>query len=100
MKCKKCNVDLIKESKFCNSCGNKIEEKEPSLSEMFNKSVKSAELLWFTIGLIKGNCSKDKKQKKWFKETFEKDLLKNPNLAEHYKWINAEFNKNYPQKRN
>ena len=64
---------------------------------MFNDSVKSAGLLWFTIGLIKGNSSKDKKTKKWFKEVFEKDLLENANLAEHYKWINEEFNKNYPK---
>jgi len=97
MKCNKCQAELVEESKFCNSCGNKIEEKEKSLSESMNDTLKEAGLMWFTVGLVKGNCLNDKKTKKWFKEVFEKDMLKNPKFAEHYEYINSEYNKMFPQ---
>lgn len=99
MKCNQCDNVLTEESKFCNSCGTKVKAKEKSLSESLNDAVKDAGLLWFTIGLIKGNCSKKEKTKKWFKEVFEKDMMKNPKFAEDYSYINSEFNKMFPQKK-
>ena len=48
--------------------------------------------MWFTIGFLKGNCSKSKKTKKWFKEEFEKEMMKNPTFAKNYPRIMKEYN--------
>ena len=98
MKCPKCEKELSENSKFCNTCGAKIEEKEKSMSELFHESVKSAELLWFSIGFIKGSCKHDEEKKKWFKEVFEKDMFIEPEFAKEYDYVNSEYNKNFPQK--
>ena len=100
MKCNKCNAELIEESKFCNNCGNKIEVKEKSMIEMCKEMINDASVMWFTIGLIKGNCSKDKKKKKWFKDVFEKGMLKNQEFKEKYEYINSQYNKMFPQEKN
>ena len=93
MKCNKCEVDLVEESNFCNNCGNKIEVKEKSMIEMCEEMIKDASVMWFTIGLIKGNCSKDKKAKKWFKDVFEKGMMKNPELKKKYEYVMKEYDK-------
>lgn len=83
----------MEESKFCNSCGAEIEEKEKSMSKQFQEAVKSAELLWFSIGFIKGSCKYDEKKRKWFKEVFEKNMLSNPEFAKEYDHLNLEYNR-------
>lgn len=103
MKCDNCKTELTEGSKFCNDCGTEIEIKKDSLSglsESIKEMVKEAGLMWFTVGLIKGNCSKSKKTKKYFKEVIEKDLKKNPRFAAQYDYINSEYNKIFPQKKN
>ena len=101
MKCDKCQEELIENSKFCNNCGSKIEvkEKERDLVAMAEEAVKSASVMWFTVGLIKGNCSKDKKTKKWFKDVFEKGMMKNLEFKKKYEYINSEYNKMFPQEK-
>jgi len=102
MKCNNCDSILIGESKFCNNCGAKIEVKKDIVAEVreSNESLlREAGLMWFTIGLIKGNCSKGKESKKYFKEVIEKDLKKNPRFAAQYDYINSEYNKIFPKKK-
>ena len=102
MKCNNCQEVLAEESKFCNSCGAKIEIKKDIVAELreSNESLlREAGLMWFAVGLIKGNCSKSKRTKKYFKEVIEKDLKKNPRFAAQYDYINSEYNKIFPQKK-
>jgi len=102
MRCDKCQYELAEESKFCNNCGAEVvvKEKESDLISMAKEAIDSASVMWFTVGLIRGNCSKDKKTKKWFKDVFEKGMLKNPEFKKKYEYINSEYNKMFPQKKN
>jgi hypothetical protein len=97
MICESCNQELTEKSKFCDNCGNKVKAKakakEMNMIEMCEEMIKDASVMWFTIGLIKGNCSKDEKKKKWFKDVFEKGMLKNPELKKKYEYVNSKYNK-------
>lgn len=102
MICEKCNSNVSEESKFCNSCGAKIEIKKDIVAEVRESSenlLKEAGLMWFTVGLIKGNCSKSKKTEKFFKEVLEKELKKNPRFSKQYDYINSQCNEIFPEKK-
>lgn len=100
MKCEHCDSLVIEGSKFCNSCGAKIKEKEKeSIIELANHAIRDASVTWFTIGFIKGDCARSEKTKRYFKENIEKWLKKNPRFAEQYDYINSEYNNMFPQKK-
>ena len=57
MKCSKCEKEIDPNSKFCNNCGTKIEEKPIHIQ--FDESIKNCAKVWYLFGYAKG-AKKDK----------------------------------------
>lgn len=55
MKCKKCNKELLGESKFCSNCGEKV-----VLSDLY-EMVKTVQSTWFFLGTLNGVSPKTAK---------------------------------------
>ena len=79
MQCEKCNSDLPSESKFCNNCGEKVEESE--LSEL----IKSTNNYWFLLGFVYGMKLKNKPLKKYLDDKYKEFDKYNCKLFDDYK---------------
>ena len=63
MECKKCQIELEEDSRFCPKCGEKIENRVIDLDKLYSK----ASGRWFLLGMMHG-ILKERKDEKGIKE--------------------------------
>ena len=64
MKCYKCKAEIENNSKFCNNCGAKLEEKP--LEVQFEDSMKTCCKTWFLLGYLREHNKDNEKKIKEF----------------------------------
>jgi len=81
MECPKCKKEVSNDSKFCSSCGQKIEEE--SILSLANRGIDMTRKTWYVVGLLRGQGITNGKKKKWLKE-IEDNIKKIPDFYEEY----------------
>ncbi|MBU1103697.1 MAG: zinc ribbon domain-containing protein [Nanoarchaeota archaeon] len=81
MKCPKCEKETDDHSKFCSSCGEKVEERSSVVQ--LEDMTKTCAKVWYIAGFMRGATSDTKKDKKIL-ENFEKLLRENN--GEMWEW--------------
>lgn len=60
MKCPKCEKEINDRSKFCNNCGEKVEEKSmPDVDSL----AKTCSQVWYILGYIRAKSTKEEREK-------------------------------------